>query len=53
MVGNEGKKEGRGKGRGGKERRTVVDPGGSGDMSPLAGVTHFLLVNETVESRAI
>ena len=35
MVGKEGKKEGRGKGMGGKERRTVADTGRSGDMPPL------------------
>jgi len=35
MVGREG--EGRGKGRGGKERRAVMDPRGSGDRPPFAG----------------
>ena len=37
MVGMEGEQVGRGKGRGGKERRAVVDPGESGDMAPFAG----------------
>ena len=35
MVGNEGEEERRGKGRRGKERMAVADPGESGDMPPL------------------
>ena len=34
MVGKEGEEEGRKKGRGGRERRAVADPGRSGDMPP-------------------
>ena len=35
MVGREGEEEWTGKGRGGRERRAVADPGGSGGMLPL------------------